>query len=125
MKLIQKNKKFISFFILIITSFLIDSIKNNEEEINGDETISNNNNNNENNIKKKNKIQQPQLSQQSQSLNQNDYVFDLADITANYADRYFEYTLEAFRIKENDRILQENESKRYKELKWVSIGYKL
>ena len=57
-----------------------------------------------------------------QSLNQNDYVFDLADITVDYEDKLRNRKLEAFRIKENDNILRENNTKRYKELKWVSIG---
>ena len=56
------------------------------------------------------------------SLNQNDYVFDLADITANYQDKYHNYKLEAFRIKENDRILQDKDVQRYIDLKWVSYG---
>ena len=60
--------------------------------------------------------------QSTSSLNQNDYVFDLADITVNYADKFHDHKLEAFRIKENDKILQQKDSQRYKELKWVSIG---
>ena len=99
----MSEKKFLLSFLIssliLIGNIYCTSSKNLEK----DETSS------------KNKIQ-------PSSLYQNDYVFDLADITAMYQDKYNYYKLEAYRIKENDKILQDKDPQRYMELKWVSYG---